>query len=1201
MNTEELYKALKGKTNSKKAKATLLQANWFTVNAVFDPRSGSALPQTLSGFLQKLVQPVSDEGNLCLHDRLWRITEHARGAFEHLAHSLNENPQREHALLPIRAVRELDAASFIKLSQRPGRNIREKLSEKPYLQAVRRFQSVDLPENRLLKAFAIRMQELLNIRKEYLGRAGLDPLLATIDNWLKSDEALYISRWDNLPPNNTLLSHRDYRRIWDAWTWLQSLDERIEKDYSEVELREKNILFWHRLAQYRFAPNICMSEIPLLFDYDNFSITTWQNAGIFIKQSNAQYKIKVNNDLPEIAVKKTYLPQPTVIEEPVCVDLSSVCPKYSTGSEVRQAIKQFVWQQWSTKQDRFDFIALNSSALVEDDSVKTVIPEAFFSIQDGCDKDFVEQATFAFVCEWHKFFRNEALIWLVPDILSDFEMETIRRNINSVFDEAQPLPRSIAAAYQFVNLSERKSGFPVVVIDRFGGMIYATKLIAKFDPKLKEAAPETKGYAWERYPAKLIDSYDERTQEYNSVSFQGVWHLKKKNAVTTSQYNESLKTDPEFGNAYYINLTKDRTPVIGGIKLYAMQQQSGEIPLWYDHLPELSTRIGLNTEFYFVKKAKIAPQRDRAVRIPIVDRFLLPAHTSRYEFPLFKGSGASKIKYKAVLTSRDFPLSEAVQCSLEMFYTYGADNPYSLYFVPENAPSKKYAVQWMASDDNIDIETLPIPLFPTSHCWNDYYRWPRKDGDGVSDLFDWTREKIKQLGEHTHSPKEYSAEINNKKTEALAKIQELELEKDDILRKLQRATISSPVKQDKNNNSYCFSRLDDGQSVFIPPQCLNEKIDATSICIGREVWVCTKPGKSGSQSLIATYFSFKNVLPSFLRGALDTIESKKEKIKIRADRLTIEQLIISDQKISANILRGMQYPIGTLWSGGRSLSDSDVPEDFRNLIFKWLEYIRKSLAADVIYPEFKTEILYLCCCMHQDCPPDIIQHFANLNDDDFIKSRRNIAMLIGAGKLPWQKLMLERLIKQIPQNKYLLLDLTNILWRTESIIFSITDKDCNLICNTLQESLDGLIIQLQTKYPPDSHVIEQFMTSKRVSKDIAVKILKGKYVRPIVINLEILLALLRLRKQEGLELARNLLPNERVNLSFLNQLRCLSQLLIEKKLTLKTRLAMNVSKPTAFKEMPDLLYAVYMYLTGDSGANTICINSVDDQDEEQED
>lgn len=54
------------------------------------------------------------------------------------------------------------------LSRRAGRNIREKLAGNPYLQSVRRFQSVDLLENRLLKAFSERLLELLELRVECL-------------------------------------------------------------------------------------------------------------------------------------------------------------------------------------------------------------------------------------------------------------------------------------------------------------------------------------------------------------------------------------------------------------------------------------------------------------------------------------------------------------------------------------------------------------------------------------------------------------------------------------------------------------------------------------------------------------------------------------------------------------------------------------------------------------------------------------------------------------------------------------------------------------------------------------------------------------------------------------------------------------------------------------------------------------------------
>ena len=185
----------------KYARTLLGQLDWFFRIADFDPKTGLALPQLLTCFLAKVTQPAND---FLVLDRLWRITEHSRASVERLFRSLNKSPRREQVLLPVHSVRELDANSFIKLSNRPGRTIREKLAGKQYMQAVRRFQSIDLPENRLLKAFLRHLAKLLELRRDCLGHE--DELLQKIQSWLRSDEAQAIGKWDNLPPNNTLLA-----------------------------------------------------------------------------------------------------------------------------------------------------------------------------------------------------------------------------------------------------------------------------------------------------------------------------------------------------------------------------------------------------------------------------------------------------------------------------------------------------------------------------------------------------------------------------------------------------------------------------------------------------------------------------------------------------------------------------------------------------------------------------------------------------------------------------------------------------------------------------------------------------------------------------------------------------------------------------------------------------------------------------------
>ena len=267
---EKIYSAFQAE--EKFAKALLEQMNWFGFIADFDPKTGAALPQSLSTFLAKVAQP---EANGVTRDRLWRITEHCRASVERLFQSLNESPQREHALLPVHRVRELDANSFIKLSNRPGRTVREKLSGKPYMQAVRRFQSVDLPENRLLKAFVIRLAESFELRRNFLNQE--DELLPKIQSWLRADEARAIGNWGNLPPNNTLLAHRDYRRVWDAWRWLQTLDDDITRDFTQLETRDKTMRLWQQCARMWADGKHLFAEMPLLFDYEKFEVLPWTN------------------------------------------------------------------------------------------------------------------------------------------------------------------------------------------------------------------------------------------------------------------------------------------------------------------------------------------------------------------------------------------------------------------------------------------------------------------------------------------------------------------------------------------------------------------------------------------------------------------------------------------------------------------------------------------------------------------------------------------------------------------------------------------------------------------------------------------------------------------------------------------------------------------------------------------------------------
>ena len=612
MTLIELYQSqvADGKV-SEHSRTLLEQTHWFTVNADFDPKTGEALPQALSAFLAKVACPGKRE---TYHDRLWRITDHARPSVERLFRALSESPRRDHALLPVRAVRELDSSSFIKLSNRPGRNLREKLAGKPYLQAVRRFQSVNLPENRLFKAFVTRLVELLALRQDCF-REQEDDLLPKIQSWLLSDEARDIVLWDNLPPNNTLLSHRDYRCIWDAWRRLQTLDEDIARDLLRLEIRAKTMCLWDEYGCMYSDGTHRFAEMPLFFDYDTFEIVPWVT-----EKSDGCLRIP-----PHLIQKAKWKISRSLntkdISEPACLDLAVLRPRYATtnDSSLHSLYEAYLWQEWKSKDTSVDIKLFNSdAAYLYPDAITITFADLFFSK----DNAHIERASRAFASELRKVFKDDSLIWLVPDFLNDFEIEAVRRNLNALFPGAEPLPRSVAAVFEQINHSKiKRAGYTVVVVDTIGGKTCVTKLIARSDPELKLHLPQTNGYYWERCPEVIIPpaatekigvkiglNYDLPT-----VDSQGSWRAAVPLEKPAFEDPNALKRNPRIGQFDdCINLTQ--SPVVGGIRLHALQQRAGDIPLWRDNIPELSIKgyvNGLYGRFSLVRQEHHRPPDSR--------------------------------------------------------------------------------------------------------------------------------------------------------------------------------------------------------------------------------------------------------------------------------------------------------------------------------------------------------------------------------------------------------------------------------------------------------------------------------------------------------------------------------------------------------------------------------------------------------------
>jgi len=210
-----------------------------------------------------------------IKDRIYRIASHVKDAIHAIIEHTRDKILREHVMLPIHAAREFDSISVKWLSRKPGRTVREKLLGRPYIKAVKRKTSIDTSENRLLKAFMLRFEQILIERQKSLNSGSeetCEDLLITMQRWLRNEDSVEIGNWGNLPPNNILLQDKHYRKVWDAWLCFQCIDENIDADHKRISQDILIVIYWKLLSMLNKTGLFRTVQQPLTIDYDNFVI-----------------------------------------------------------------------------------------------------------------------------------------------------------------------------------------------------------------------------------------------------------------------------------------------------------------------------------------------------------------------------------------------------------------------------------------------------------------------------------------------------------------------------------------------------------------------------------------------------------------------------------------------------------------------------------------------------------------------------------------------------------------------------------------------------------------------------------------------------------------------------------------------------------------------------------------------------------------
>ena len=304
------------------------------------------------------------------------------------------------------------------------------------------------------------------------------------------------------------------------------------------------------------------------------------------------------------------------------------------------------------------------------------------------------------------------------------------------------------------------------------------------------------------------------------------------------------------------------------------------------------------------------------------------------------------------------------------------------------------------------------------------------------------------------------------------------------------------------------------------------------------------------------------------------LEEQRNREGYVARNITLGKSI--SKRMVEHFRKSLRFPALTIWNHGHSLSESDVPDHFRNAIFEGTQKIISIIESENMPDTLKEELFFFLCCLHKDAPGIVGSRLLDAVKDKKLLRRyyKNIAFAIGNAELPYQQELLENVIDPIDNEgltRSITMDVLSIaLWRSKSLINKLTKEELVAISRNLYGCLE-------------------FDLQKVVNEG------KGYQIATLCKHLELILALLRSRGIEGEEFKMIFAQDNDLTQKYVTLVDDVSRIVFDSDIELKSRISLQIDKPDMFRNTPDLLYVLRMYLSGDSGANTIIINGIKDE------
>ena len=737
----------------------------------FDPVTDETLPVTIDDILHGISEFDSQKIGW-QNDRLHHIVDFSSSAVRNLIEILHEKNLREHRITRPEQIHEVDSRSMMWLAKKPGFSIKQKIASEQRMMGVYHTTSLDTAENRLFKAFMLKLDELLLEKENACRKQNLtlsedsERFVSIVHRWLKSDEASFIGKWNNTVPNNTLLNDKNYRKIWKAHLALQNLDEQIQEDLERLQIIKNNALFWISAAKLNLSDDIRFRQTVAFPDYSTFSLIK-DRIGLFgfarddsdnqwkkftvsldekfllsLQENQSEYSLPddvenfegiscfseqvVANFFPnksfnaEVAKSSKSQKDNLSVHSIAAVDLNSVLPSYlcDDGNGAKRFTKKLIHQQIKElpcTSSRSKLIFTKSKS-IQTFSIHSVFDANLRSVIDSDeDKRGIEKACADFAETIKQETLCQKCIYITSDDIDDFSptVNAFKQSMNSAFLKTEILPKSIAALFSKYSdiLNKFIDGDVLTVRSIYDDYEVQTKVRIRFDKELSEKNPETKGITFQRLGVTRLENPNTDLERNNIIP----QNMKR---IITRQ--DSVLLSGNFSvDSFHFEIKEKKNKIPHGqneICLYTFEN-SASGALEYDRLQSITSEIPLWCDF-LPKLSMVDSSGKQYVLVKPNKVSIRPVVGKPVRIPISR-----KFSFPAKKKFYEFPLSQGEKKEKSKYFAFIKDSSFplenetkcSLYLTYTYGMPRPYNLEFIPTSDSAEFKSAVVKWENKSH------------------------------------------------------------------------------------------------------------------------------------------------------------------------------------------------------------------------------------------------------------------------------------------------------------------------------------------------------------------------------------------------------------------------------------------------------------------------------------------------------